>query len=89
MPEMSGTEVVLSILASVVVALVGVIVSLVLKGQSKFEARMEKHVHDLRGDVQKCSAQVLVLKTVMVMQLPADLQAKVNALVSGAHDGAD
>lgn len=80
MPEMSGPEVVLSILASVIVALIGVVVSLVMKSQTKFEARMEKHVHDLRDDVHLCSSQIMVLKTILVMQLPEEVQGRINQL---------
>lgn len=77
---MSGSEIVLSILATVITALIGIIISLVLKGQTKFETRMDKHVHDLRSDLQTCNSQLLVLRTVLIMQLPPDLQEKVGAL---------
>lgn len=68
----SGAEVLLSILVALVTTLVGVIVALVLRSQSKFERRIEDHIHSLRDDMQTCTAQLLILKTVTLMQLPDD-----------------
>lgn len=77
---MSSGEVVVSILAATITALIGVVVSLVLRSQSKFEGRMEKHISDLREDVHLCSGQILVLRTIIIMQLPPEIQAKLDRL---------
>lgn len=77
---MSGAEIVLSILATIITALIGIIFSLLLKGQNKFEARMEKHIHDLRSDIHTTSAQLAVLKTIIAMQLPPDLRSRLDQL---------
>ena len=73
-------NVVISILATVITTLIGIIMALLLKGQSKFEARIEKHVHDLRDDIHACSSQLLVLKTVMFLQLPEEQRKKLESM---------
>lgn len=80
---MAGAEIVLSILAAVVTALVGIIISLVLKSQAKFETRMEKHTHDLRSDIQALNNQLIVLRTVVVVQMPLEEQQKFQHLFHG------
>lgn len=78
--KLTGNEVVLSVLAAVVTSLIGVIVGLMLRSQAKFEGRMERHVHQLRDDLQSCTAQLIALRTVVVLQLPPEVAARLDTL---------
>lgn len=77
---MTSIEIVLSIMVTVITALIGVIVTLLLRGQSKFEERVEKHIQSLRDDFQTISAQLVVLKTIIAMQLPPDVKSRLDQL---------
>lgn len=76
----TGVEIVLSILVTIITMLIGVIVSLLLRQQAKFEVRMEKHIHELRSDIHATSAQLVVLKTIIAMQLPPDVKSRLDQL---------
>lgn len=84
--QMTSSEIVLSILAAVITSLIGVIVAMLRASQSRFEERMEKHVHDLRDDVHNCSNQILVLKTVLTLQLPKEVQERIEGLSTFRRD---
>lgn len=73
-------EIVVSVLSAIVVALLSVVISLILKSQTKFEGRIDKHVHDLRDDIQACTGQILVLKTIIFMGLPEEQRQKFESM---------
>ena len=62
---MSGSEVILSILSTVITGLVLYIVSDFKKQQERSEKRLSGHVHDLRDDMQYLQVQLAILKTVI------------------------